>query len=173
MRVCIDYRKLNNVTLKDHFPLPSMDQMLERLAGNKFFCFLDGFSGYFQIPIEPVDQEKTTFTCPYGTYAYKLVFTDHAVIKYLFSKQDAKPRLIRWILLLQEFDIEIKNKKGAENVAADHLSRLEKPNLNDEEINDEFPDEFHMSIKTDEEEILWFVDFANYLVGGILRKGLT
>ncbi|GJR42727.1 reverse transcriptase domain-containing protein [Tanacetum coccineum] len=47
------------------------DQMLERLAGNKFFCFLDGFSGYYQIPIEPADQEKTTFTCPYGTYAYK------------------------------------------------------------------------------------------------------
>ncbi|GJU23847.1 reverse transcriptase domain-containing protein [Tanacetum coccineum] len=70
-RVCIDYRKLNNATRKDHFPLPFMDQMLERLAGNKFFCFLDGFSGYFQIPIEPADQEKTTFTCPYGTYAYK------------------------------------------------------------------------------------------------------
>ncbi|GJY55109.1 hypothetical protein Tco_0446773 [Tanacetum coccineum] len=97
----------------------------------------------------------------------------HAAIKYLFSKQDAKPRLIRWILLLQEFDIEIKNKKGAENVAADHLSRLEKPNLNDEEINDEFPDEFLMSIKTDQEESPWFADFANYLVGGILRKGLT
>ncbi|GJU80520.1 hypothetical protein Tco_1282885 [Tanacetum coccineum] len=72
-----------------------------------------------------------------------VVFTYHAAIKYLFSKQDAKPRLIRWILLLQEFDIEIKNKKGAENVTADHLSRLEKPNLKelkDEEINDEFPD---------------------------------
>ncbi|GKE48739.1 reverse transcriptase domain-containing protein, partial [Tanacetum coccineum] len=63
--------------------------------------------------------------------------------------------------------------KGAENVIADHLSRLEKPNLTDEEINDEFPDEFLMSIKTDKEESLWFVDFANYLVGGILRKGLT
>ncbi|GKA56158.1 DNA-directed DNA polymerase [Tanacetum coccineum] len=63
-RVCIDYRKLNKATRKDHFPLPLMDQMLERLAGNKFFCFLDGFSGYFQIPIEPFDQEKSTFTCP-------------------------------------------------------------------------------------------------------------
>ncbi|GJY85999.1 reverse transcriptase domain-containing protein [Tanacetum coccineum] len=92
-----------------------------------------------------------------------VVFTDHAAIKYQFSKQDAKPRLIRWILLLQEFDIKIKNKKGVENVAADHLSRLEKPNLNDEEINDEFLGEFLMSIKTDEEESLWFADFANYL----------
>ncbi|GJR61064.1 reverse transcriptase domain-containing protein [Tanacetum coccineum] len=70
-RVCIDYRKLNEATQKDHFPLPFMDQMLERLAGNEFYCFLDGFSGYFQIPIDPQDQEKTTFTCPYGTFAYR------------------------------------------------------------------------------------------------------
>ncbi|GJT24301.1 reverse transcriptase domain-containing protein [Tanacetum coccineum] len=69
-RVCIDYRKLNEAIQKDHFPLPFINQMLERLAGNKFFCFLDGFSGYFQIPSEPAD-EKTTFTCPYRTYAYK------------------------------------------------------------------------------------------------------
>nr|GEX50034.1 reverse transcriptase domain-containing protein [Tanacetum cinerariifolium] len=58
-------------TRKDHFPLPFMDQMLERLAGNEFYCFPDGFSGYFQIPIDPRDQEKTTFTCPYGTFAYR------------------------------------------------------------------------------------------------------
>nr|GEZ58774.1 reverse transcriptase domain-containing protein [Tanacetum cinerariifolium] len=70
-RVCIHYRKLNEATRKDHFPLPFMDQMLERLAGNEYYCFLDGFFGYFQIPIDPKDQEKTTFTCPYGTFAYK------------------------------------------------------------------------------------------------------
>nr|GFA11001.1 reverse transcriptase domain-containing protein [Tanacetum cinerariifolium] len=70
-RVCIDYRKLNEATRKDHFPLPFMDQMLERLAGNEYYCFLDGFSDYFQIPIDPKGQEKTTFTCPYGTFAYK------------------------------------------------------------------------------------------------------
>nr|GEZ10910.1 reverse transcriptase domain-containing protein [Tanacetum cinerariifolium] len=70
-RVCIDYRKLNEATRKDHFPLPFMDQMLERLAGNEYYCFLGGFLGYFQIPIDPKDQEKTTFTCPYGTFAYK------------------------------------------------------------------------------------------------------
>nr|GFA47142.1 reverse transcriptase domain-containing protein [Tanacetum cinerariifolium] len=69
--VCIDYRKLNEATRKDHFPLPFMDQMLERLAGNEYYCFLDGFSGYFQIPIDPQDQEKTTFNCPYGTFAYR------------------------------------------------------------------------------------------------------
>ncbi|GJW38756.1 reverse transcriptase domain-containing protein [Tanacetum coccineum] len=70
-RVCIDYQKLNDATRKDHFPLPFMDQMLERLAGNEYYCFLDGFSGYFQIPIDPKDQDKTTFTCPYGTFAYR------------------------------------------------------------------------------------------------------
>ncbi|GJY74826.1 reverse transcriptase domain-containing protein [Tanacetum coccineum] len=70
-RVCIDYRKLNDATCKDHFPFLFMDQMLERLAGNEYYCFLDGFSGYFQIPIDPKDQEKTTFTCPYGTFAYQ------------------------------------------------------------------------------------------------------
>nr|GFB10401.1 DNA-directed DNA polymerase [Tanacetum cinerariifolium] len=63
--------KLNDATRKDHFPLPFMDQMLERLAENEFYCFLDGFLGYFQIPIDPQDQEKTTFTCPYGTFAYR------------------------------------------------------------------------------------------------------
>nr|GEW91728.1 DNA-directed DNA polymerase [Tanacetum cinerariifolium] len=70
-RVCIDYRKLNDATRKVHFPLPFMDQMLERLAGNAFYNFLDGFSGYFQILINPPDQEKTTFTCPYGTFVYR------------------------------------------------------------------------------------------------------
>ncbi|GKD79379.1 reverse transcriptase domain-containing protein, partial [Tanacetum coccineum] len=70
-RVCIDYRKLNEATRKDYFPLSFMDQMLERLAGNKYYCFLDGFLGYFQIPIDPKDQDKTTFTCPYETFAYR------------------------------------------------------------------------------------------------------
>nr|GEY04923.1 reverse transcriptase domain-containing protein [Tanacetum cinerariifolium] len=70
-RVCIDYRKLNDATRKDHFPLPFMDQILERMAGNEFYCFLDGFSGYFQIPVDPQDQEKTTFTYPYRTFAYR------------------------------------------------------------------------------------------------------
>ncbi|GKE62729.1 putative reverse transcriptase domain-containing protein [Tanacetum coccineum] len=70
-RVCIDYRKLNDATRKDHFPLPFIDQMLEHLCGNEYYCFLDGFSGFFQIPIAPEDQEKTTFTCLYGTFAYR------------------------------------------------------------------------------------------------------
>ncbi|CAM8929096.1 unnamed protein product [Rhodiola kirilowii] len=70
-RMCINYRKLNKATRKDHFPIPFIDQMLERLAGHEYFCFLDGYSGFYQIPILPNDQEKTTFTCPYGTFAFR------------------------------------------------------------------------------------------------------
>ena len=68
--ICIDYRKLNKATRKDHFPLPFLDQMLDRLAGHKYYCFLDGYFDYNQIVIAPEDQEKTTFTCPYGTFAF-------------------------------------------------------------------------------------------------------
>jgi hypothetical protein len=69
-RVCTDFRKLNSATRKDHFPLPFIDQMLERLAGHKYYCYMDGYSGFLQIPIHPDDQDKTTFTCPYDTFAY-------------------------------------------------------------------------------------------------------
>ncbi|GJY62465.1 reverse transcriptase domain-containing protein [Tanacetum coccineum] len=345
-RVCIDYRKLNEATAKDHFPLPFMDQMLERLAGNKYFCFLDVFSRYSLIPIDPMDQEKKTFTCPFGTYAYRrmpfglcnapatfqrcmlaifhdmieesvkekchfmvkegivlghkvlgaglevdkakiniisklppltnikdtpfefsdecqsafellkekltcapvivssngnlpfelmcdasdfivgavlgqkdgknfhpiyfasktlnpaqqkytitdkelmavlfafdifrsylilsktIVHTDHSALKHLFKKQDAKLRLIRWILLLQEFDIEIKDKKGTENVAADHLSRIENDETSDDsEVDDNFLGETLMIIDIKNEP--WFADFANYLVGEITPKWMT
>ena len=70
-RLCIDYRKLNTTTRKDHHPLPFIDQMLDRLAGHSHFYFLDGYSGYNHIVIAPMDQEKTTFTCPYGTFAFR------------------------------------------------------------------------------------------------------
>ena len=70
-RVCIDYRKLNTATRNDHFPLPFIDQMLDRLVGHPHFCFLDGYSVYNQIAIIPKDQEKTTFTCPFGTFAFR------------------------------------------------------------------------------------------------------
>ncbi|GJZ95681.1 reverse transcriptase domain-containing protein [Tanacetum coccineum] len=326
-RVCIDYRKLNEATAKDHFPLPFMDQMLERLTRNKYFCFLNGFSGYFQILIDHMDQEKTTFTCPFGTYAYRrmpfglcnapatfqrctlaifhdmikesvkvfmddffvfgvsfdkclnnldkmlqhykdaylvlnwekchfmvkegivlvtspnwnlsfelmcnasgfavravlgqkdgknfhpvyftsktlnpaqqkytitkkelmavvfafdkfrsylilsktIVHTDHLALKHLFKKQDAKPRLIRLILLLQEFEIEIKDRKGIENVASDHLSRIENDeSTDDSEVDDNFPGETLMEITTKNKP--WFADFANYLVANIIPKGMT
>nr|GEW43035.1 reverse transcriptase domain-containing protein [Tanacetum cinerariifolium] len=158
-------------------------KMLERLAGNEFYCFLDGFSGYFQILINLLDQEKTTFTYPYGTFAYQrmpfglcnapetfqrlevdrakvdviaklphpttvkgvrsfLGHADHSALKYLVSKQDAKSRLLRWIFLLKEFDIIIRDKKGRENLTADHLSRLENPHkdvFENKDINENFP----------------------------------
>ena len=70
-RVCIDYKRLNAVIRKDHFPLPFIDHLLERVSGHPFYCFLDGYSGYFQIEIAAEDQEKATFTCPFGPYAYR------------------------------------------------------------------------------------------------------
>nr|GEV26924.1 reverse transcriptase domain-containing protein [Tanacetum cinerariifolium] len=262
-RVCIDYRKLNDATRKDHFSLPFMDQMLERLAGNEFYCFLDGFLGYFQILIDPQDQEKTTFTCPYGTFAYRrmpfglcnapatfqrcmiaifhdiiektmkvfmddflvfedsfssclsnldkmlkghkisksrievdrekvdviaklphpttvkgvrsfLVYTDHLALKYLFNKQDAKPRLLHWVLLLQEFDITIRDKKGSENLATDHLSRLENPHkdvLENKDINENFPLDTLGSLSSGSTS--WFADIANFYTGNFIKKGLT
>ncbi|CAN6557166.1 unnamed protein product [Malus baccata var. baccata] len=261
-RVCIDYRKLNATTRKDHFPLPFIDQMLERLTSHSFYCFLDGYSGYNQIVIAPDDQEKTTFTCSFGTFAYHrmpfglcnalatfqrcmfdeecestfkqlkekltstpiivppdwslpfelmcdasdyalgavlgqrkdkqphviyyasrtlndaqlnysttekellavvfaldkfrsyligtkvIVYTDHATLKYLLTKKEAKPRLIRWMLLLQEFDIEIRDKKGSENVMADHLSRMvHEEHEHNVPIPETFPDEQLLSIE--------------------------
>ncbi|GJU62710.1 reverse transcriptase domain-containing protein [Tanacetum coccineum] len=351
-RVCIDYRKLNEATRKDHFPLPFMDQMLERLAGNEYYCFLDDFSGYFQIPIDPKDQEKTTFTCPYGMFAYRrmpfslcnppgtfqrcmmaifhdmieqtmevfmddfsvfgnsfstcltnldkmlkrcedtnlalnwkkshfmvkegivlghkiskkgievdkakidvisklphpttvkgirsflghagfyravlgqriekhfrpihyasktmteaetnytttekemlavvyafekfrsylimnksVVYTDHSALKYLFNKKDAKARLLRWVLLLQEFDFKVIDTKGAENYAADHLSRLENPYENvfyPKEINETFPLKTLNTVTShDNQSTPWFADIANYHAGNFLIKGMS
>ncbi|RVW25900.1 Retrovirus-related Pol polyprotein from transposon 297 [Vitis vinifera] len=337
-RVCIDYRRLNSVTRKDHFPLPFMDQVLERVSGHPFYCFLDGYSGYFQIEIDLEDQEKTTFTCPFGTFAYRrmpfglcnapatfqrcmlsifsdmverimevfmdditvygssyeecllhleavlqrciekdlvlnwekchfmvqqgivlghiiskngievdkakvelivklppptnvkgirqflghagsiggslrisqksqslfvnscktlneaqrnytttekellavvfaldkfraylvgssiVVFTDHSALKYLLTKQDAKARLIRWILLLQEFNLQIRDKKGVENVVADHLSRLViAHDSHGLPINDDFPEESLMSI----EVAPWYSHIANLVTGEV------
>ena len=72
-KICVDYRELNKATLKDYFPLPFIDQVLDTLVGRKYFSFLDGFNGYNQIQIAPEDQDKTTFICPSGTYAYRVL----------------------------------------------------------------------------------------------------
>ena len=69
--MCFDYRKFNKATRKDHFLLPFIDEMLDQLANHSLFCFLNGYSGYHQIPIHPDDKSKTIFTCPYGSYAYQ------------------------------------------------------------------------------------------------------
>nr|GEZ84534.1 reverse transcriptase domain-containing protein [Tanacetum cinerariifolium] len=298
--------KLNEATRKDHFPLSFMDQMLERLAGNQYYCFLDGFSGYFQIPIDPKDQEKTTFTCPYGTFAYRripfllcdasgtfqrcmmaifhdmiektmevfmddfsvfensfqsclsylekmlkrcedtnlclnwensyfmvkegivlghkiskegievdkakvdvitklphpttvkgmlavvyalekfrsylimnksIVYTDHSTPKYLFAKKYSKVRLLRWVLLLQEFTLKVIDTKGAENLAADHLSRLENPHqnvLDPKEINESFPLKTLNLVSTcGNSSTPWFSDFTNYHAGNFVVKGMS
>ena len=75
-----------------------------------------------------------------------IVHTDHSAIKYLMTIKDAKPRLIRWVLLLKEFDLEIKEKKGTENLVADHLSRLEEVR-EEVHVNDDFPDEQLLAIE--------------------------
>nr|GEW21682.1 retrovirus-related Pol polyprotein from transposon 17.6 [Tanacetum cinerariifolium] len=250
-RVCIDYRKLNEATRKDYFPLPFMDQMLERLAGNQYYCFLDGFSGYFQISIDPKDQGKTTFTCPYITFAYRrtpfglcnapgtfqsdfaigavlwqrqdkhfrpihyasktmteaesnytttkkemlavvyafvkfwsylimnksIVYTDHSALKYLSAKKDSKPRLLRWVLLLQEFTFKVIDTKGTENLTANHLSRLENPHqnvLDPKEINESFPLKTLNLVSTHgNQSISWFADFANYHAGNFIIKDMS
>jgi len=105
-----------------------------------------------------------------------IVFTDHSALRFLFAKKDAKPRLIRWILLLSEFDIEIKDKRGAENVAADHLSCLEDPSreeMREEEIGDRFPHESVDFIKAEKQGMPWFTDLANYLANGVVVGGMT
>ncbi|GJY63736.1 reverse transcriptase domain-containing protein [Tanacetum coccineum] len=338
--VCIDYRKLNDATRKDHFLLPFMDQMLERLAGNEYYCFLDGFSRYFQIPIDPKDQDKATLTCPYGTFAYRRmpfglcnapgtfqrcmmaifhdmieetievfmddfsVFKDsfssclsyldkmlkrcedtnlvlnwekcHFMVKegivlghkisksgievdkakvdviaklphptsvkgvrsflghagfyrrfiqdfskiarpmthlleketpFIFSKECIEafnilkkklteaPILVApdWDLpfeimcdasdyavgavLGQQFDVIIRDKKGAENLAADHLSRLENPHQGDlekKEINETFPLEtLGMISFRGDSSTPWFADIANYHAGNFIVKGMS
>nr|GEV45161.1 reverse transcriptase domain-containing protein [Tanacetum cinerariifolium] len=139
-RVCIDFRKLNEETRKDHFPLPFMDQMLERLTGND------------------------------------IVYTDHSALKYLFSKKDAKARLLRWILLHQEFDFKVIDTKGAENYAVDHLSRLENPYENafdPKEINETFPFETLNKVALHDQSTSWFTDFSNYHARKFIIKGMT
>ena len=100
-----------------------------------------------------------------------IVYTDHAAIKYLLNKADSKPRLIRWILLLQEFDLVIQDKKGSENLVADHLARLvnEEVTLKELEIRNEFLNESLFMVN----ERPWFPDLANFKVAGIIPKDLT
>ncbi|XP_076909293.1 uncharacterized protein LOC143566492 [Bidens hawaiensis] len=114
--------------------------------------------------------------CSYIILSKTTVFIDHAALRFHFQKKDAKTRLIRWILLLSEFNIEIKDKRGAENVAADHLYRLEDPRreeLHEEEIGDTFPHESIDFVAAEKQGMPWFTDFANYLAKGFVLEGMT
>nr|GEW43131.1 reverse transcriptase domain-containing protein [Tanacetum cinerariifolium] len=106
-----------------------------------------------------------------------IVHTDHSALKFLFAKKDAKARLLRWVMLLQEFDFTVIDTKGAENLAADHLSRLENPYenvLDPKEINEKFPLEtLSMVTFRGDSGTPWFADFANYHVGNFLVKGMS
>ena len=113
------------------------------------------------------------FSCekfrPYILGSQVIVHTDNATIKYLMEKKYAKLRLIRWVLLLQEFDLEIKDKKGSDNVIADHLSRLEKPTKEERgiDIKENFPDEQLYEVSV---QVPWNVDIVNYLACGIMPQ---
>ncbi|KAL0413100.1 UNVERIFIED_CONTAM: Retrovirus-related Pol polyprotein from transposon opus [Sesamum radiatum] len=111
---------------------------------------------------------------PYLLLSKVIVFTDHSALRYLLSKQDAKPKLLRWILLLQEFDFEIQDRKGSKNTVADHLSRLDRgymEDMHDFPLRDEFPDEHLYAINAKGEP--WFADFANVLAGNAIPSHLT
>ncbi|RVW94478.1 Pro-Pol polyprotein [Vitis vinifera] len=115
---------------------------------------------------------KPTTMCDASDFAIGskvIIYIDHSTLRYLFAKKEAKPRLLSWILLLQEFDLEIKDKKGTENLVADHLSRMNhvKPNEGvDDDINERFPDEQLFTV----EEALWYADIVNYLAKKIFAS---
>nr|GEY92336.1 reverse transcriptase domain-containing protein [Tanacetum cinerariifolium] len=106
-----------------------------------------------------------------------IVYTDHSALKYLFAKKDSNAKLLRWVLLLQEFTFKVIDTKGAENLAADHLSRLENPHqnvLDPKEINESFPLETLNLVSTHgNQSTTWFADFANYHAGNFLIKGMS
>nr|GFC09915.1 reverse transcriptase domain-containing protein [Tanacetum cinerariifolium] len=114
--------------------------------------------------------------CSYLIMNKSIVYTNHSALKYLFSKKDAKARLLRWILLLQEFDFKVIDTRGAENYATDHLSRLENPYENTfdpKEINKTFPLESFNKVAHKDPSTPWFADLANYHAGNFIIKGPT
>nr|GEY30957.1 reverse transcriptase domain-containing protein [Tanacetum cinerariifolium] len=157
--VCIDYQTLNEATRKDHFPLPFMDQMLERLAGNEYYCFLNGFFGYFQIPIDPRDQEKTTFTYPYGTFAYRRMPFDLCNAPGTFQRcmlvifHDMVEKMMKFFM--DDFSV-------FENSFENCLSRLDKMLQRAK---------FDVIAKLPHPTTV--KDFANYHAGNFIVKGMT
>ena len=106
---------------------------------------------------------------PYLLGSKTVIFTDHSVLKYLMTKKEAKARLIRWILLLQELDLKIQNKRGIENVIADHLSRISNAPIIQASINEDFPNEHILAILKES----WYADIVSYLATGQLPAKWT
>jgi hypothetical protein len=100
--------------------------------------------------------------------AMVIICTDHAALKYLLTKKDAKPRLIRWILLLHEFDLEIREKNGVENSVVDHLSRLQFKESAELPINDYMRDDTLLKVSTTDP---WYANIINYIVAGYIPPG--
>nr|GEX40758.1 reverse transcriptase domain-containing protein [Tanacetum cinerariifolium] len=130
-----------------------------------------------QIHYTTIEKEMLAVVCaferfrPYRVLSKSIVYIDHSALKYLLNKQDAKPRLLRWVLLLQEFDITILDKKGSENLAADHLSRLENPHqdvLENKDINENFPLETLGSLTS--HSTPWFANIVNFYAGNFIKK---
>ncbi|GJT72827.1 reverse transcriptase domain-containing protein [Tanacetum coccineum] len=178
-RVCIDYRKVNDSTRKDHFPLPFMDQMLKRLAGNEYYCFLDGFSRYFQISIDPfmmaifqdmIEETMEVFMDDFSVFGDSFSSCLSHLNKMLKRCEDTN-------LVLNLEKCHFMVKEGAENLAADHLSRLENPHQGDlekKEINETFPLEtLRMITLHGDSSTPWFADIANYHAGNFVVKGMS
>nr|GEV47418.1 putative ribonuclease H-like domain-containing protein [Tanacetum cinerariifolium] len=229
--VCIDHRKLNDATRKDHFLLSFMDQMLERLAGNEYYCFVDGFWGYFHIPIDPQDQKRPPSLALMGRLPIDACLSDYVMLDIFHDMIEETMEPITHILeketpfiFLKEFieafntlqkkltkaliivspdwdlpfeimcdasDFTIGAVLGqrktkhfqpihyarAENLAADHLSRLENPHQDDlenKEINKTFPIKtLGMISSRSDSSTSWFADIANYYAGNFVVKGMS
>nr|GEX22368.1 hypothetical protein [Tanacetum cinerariifolium] len=142
-----------------------------KLLKEKLTCALVNVSPNWNRPFELMCDASDFAVGAILVLSKTIVHTDHSALMHLFKKQNAKPRLIRWILLLQEFDIEIKDRKSTENVTADHLSQIENDKTSDNsEVDDNFSREALMEINTRNEP--WFVDFVIYLVSDIIPKGM-
>nr|GEW91701.1 reverse transcriptase domain-containing protein [Tanacetum cinerariifolium] len=175
-RICIGYRKRNEATAKDHLPLPFMDQMLERLAGNKYFCFLDALLEYFQISIDPNDQGKTIFTCPFGTYAYRRMPFGLCNAPTTFKRRFIKDfsKIARPLTKLFEkdttFEFDDECQKAfellKEKLTCDPVIVRPNWNLPFELMRD--ASDFAVGVVLGEKD-----DFANYLVGNVITKGMT
>ncbi|XP_074288290.1 uncharacterized protein LOC141613455 [Silene latifolia] len=163
-RICIDYRKLNFASIKYHFPLPFIDQILERLANHELKQALVS-----ALIVQPPNWDLLfELMCD-----AIIVYTDHTAIKQLMVKKDAKARLIRWVFLLQEFDVTIKDKPGSENLVANHLSRLTKESRGDDDdgipIDQWLPDDSILAITHSDP---WYADIANYLISNFIPEEL-